>query len=134
MMYASNVLSTNYNNAYFLKSQIRTLSDAAIYKLPDACPIETAVTGDSPTCVKPKFALPDNVVPDEQRVFIAFVWLARRSHTRTYAPHAENNILDLGSYSIASTGPACDSKATGPFILFKSHTRTVRSAAAVYKL
>lgn len=60
------------NQTYFLKSQIRTLSDAATYKLPEA-PKERAVTGVSPACVRPKFAVPFNVFPDEHKVFTAFV-------------------------------------------------------------
>lgn len=114
------------NVAYFLRSQIRTLSDAATYKFPEA-PIESAVTGVSPVCDSPKFALPDNVFPDEHNVFTAFVWLARKSQTRTKAPHAENNKFVLRSCSTATTGPACDSNPVGPFVLFKSQIRTVRS-------
>lgn len=105
---------------------MRTLSDAAIYKLPDA-PNDNAVTGDSPFCVTPIFAFPDNVFPDEHNVLIAFEWLDRRSQTRTNGPQAENNKLVLISCSTATTGPACDSKPIGPFELFKSQIRTVRS-------
>lgn len=58
------------NRIYLLKSQIRTLSDAAEYKLPDA-PIDIAVIGDSPTCVIPTLAVPAIVLPDEVSVLIA---------------------------------------------------------------
>lgn len=111
---------------YFLKSQIRTLSEAAIYRLPDA-PSDKAVTGDSPGCVKPRFAVPDSVLPDEQSVFIALKLLERKSQTRTNAPHAENSTLNFGSCSMPTHGPACDKSPVGPLILFKSHMRTVRS-------
>lgn len=50
---------------------MRTLSEAATYKLPDA-PNDSAVTGDSPLCVTPMFTLPGNVFPDEHNVLIAF--------------------------------------------------------------
>ena len=105
---------------------MRTLSDAAMYKLPDA-PNDNAVTGDSPLCVIPILILPDNVFPDEHSVLMAFEWLDRRSQTRTNGPQAENSKSVLTSCSTATTGPACDSKPIGPFELFKSQIRTVRS-------
>lgn len=50
---------------------MRTLSDAATYKLPDA-PKESAVTGDSPVWERPRFAVPDKVLPLEHNVLTAF--------------------------------------------------------------
>lgn len=105
---------------------MRTLSDAAIYKLPDA-PNDNAVTGDSPLWATPILTLPGNVLPDEHNVLIAFEWLDRRSQTRTNGPQAENTKSVRASCSTATTGPACDSNPIGPFELFKSQIRTVRS-------
>lgn len=87
--------------------------------------------GVSPAWVRPTFALPDRVLPDEHRVLTAFTLLDLKSHTRTNAPQAEKSKFDLRLYSMATTGPACDSKAVGPFGLFKSHSRTVRSVEII---
>lgn len=115
-----------FDSIHLRRSQMRTLSEAATYKLPDA-PSDNAVTGDSPLCVSPIFAFPESVLPDEHNVLIAFVLLVRRSQTRTNAPQAENNRSVLRSCSIATAGPACNSNAVGPLALFKSQIRTVRS-------
>lgn len=115
---------------YFLKSQIRTLSEPAVYKLPDA-PIHKAVIGVSPGGVRPKFAVPDIVWPDDVNVFIALALPARVSHTFMNAPQAENNKLDIGSYSMATTGPGCDNRHIGPVVFSKSHMRTVRSVDGI---
>lgn len=111
---------------HFLKSQMRTLSDPAVYKLPDT-PMHSAVMGVSPAGVKPKLAVPDIVLPDEVSVFTAFALPDRISHTLMNAPHAENNKFDARSYSMATTGPGCGRRHTGPLVFSMSHTRTVRS-------
>lgn len=64
-------LRNKWKLTHFLRSQIRTLSDAATYKLPDA-PKESAVTGVSPARERPRFAVPDNVLPLEHSVLTAY--------------------------------------------------------------
>lgn len=111
---------------------MRTLSDAAVYKLPVA-PIQSAVIGLSPGCVIPKLAEPANEFPDEVSVLIALTLLERVSHTLMYGPQAENSKFDFESVSTATTGPGCDKRQIGPVVFSKSHILTVLSAAAVYR-
>lgn len=83
---------------------MRTLSEPAVYKLPDA-PMHKAVIGVSPGWVNPRFAVPASVFPDDVRILTAFAWLERGSQTLINAPHAENSRFDDLSYSMATTGP-----------------------------
>lgn len=92
------------------KSQKRTLSLAAVYKLPDVVPILSAVIGDSPVGAEDNVAAPESATPDEQRVLIGRMLDSRRSHALTKAPEAEKRIFDDLSYSTPTTGPGCADK------------------------
>lgn len=86
------------------KSQKRTLSLAAVYKLPDA-PILRAVIGDSPVGMDDNVAAPERATPDEQSVLIGRMLDSRRSQVLMKAPEAEKRIFEDLSYSTPTTGP-----------------------------
>lgn len=118
---------------YERMSQIRTLSEAAVYRDPLG-PQQRAVMGLSPDCKRLRGADPFIVVPEEQSVLIAFELLVRVSQTRIKAPDAEYRRFLFWSYSTAITGPGCAARQWLIDPVTKSQIFTVRSAAAENKV
>lgn len=95
------------------KSQNRTLSLAAVYKLPEVVPSFSAVIGDSPVGMDDNVAAPESATPDEQSVLIGRMLDSRRSQALMKAPEAEKRIFEDLSYSTPTTGPGWADKLMG---------------------
>lgn len=125
-------------------SQMRTLSDADVYRLPDG-PMHNAVIGFSPLWIRPGLVGLAQTTPEELnntlihilitqntniylKILHGLLYPVRLSQARTYDPQAEYSRPDLRSNTTDTTGPGCEMSACGPVEpLPRSQIRTVRS-------